>query len=369
MDSITFQRLLALVNSALWDKQIDENLFNEIDSEKWKDLYHFSIRHGVLAISFDGLMKLPTTLHPPLNLRMAWTLGSEQIEQNYKHISGVAKELNCLFKKEGMDMLIFKGLSLSAYYPIPAYREFGDIDIFLFGKHAEGNLLLDKIALKKEGSFQYKHSNYYYKDIMIENHAYLLNVRDSSQIAKLDKKLLDILQKNDINSKTKEDKLHFPPIKFTALFFIIHAIKHLSGAPLQLRTYCDWALFLKAHIDELNIEEWRSNLREAGLLDIAEAMTNLTFKWMEIPVNLPIHSCIHAVLEERISNEMLRPFYPSCQSETLWGVFAYKYKRFYARNKRYVSFHGGNFYSYFISSFYSSFIDHVKNPGTIFKFQ
>lgn len=367
MDKITFQRLLALVNSALWDKQPDENLFIGMDDKAWNSLYHFSIRHGVLAIAFDGLMKLPSALHPPLKLRMAWAVSTEQIEHNYKHISEVAKELNSLFKKEEIYMLVFKGLNLSTYYPKASHREFGDIDIYLFGKHKEGDLLLDKNAIKKKGSYHYKHSNYYYKDVMIENHAYLLNVRDSSKITGLNEILLDILKKNEVEHKQQEDKLLFPPITFTALFFIIHAIKHLSSAPLQLRTYCDWALFLQAHIHELDMERWKGMLSQAGLLDIAETMTALTFKWMGIPVQPPFSSKAgHPEWEKRISQEMLRPFYPSCQSKNPWKIFVYKYNRFHNRSKRYISLYGGNSYTYYISCFYASFIDHVKHPGTIF---
>lgn len=370
MTGIVFERLLSLVNSALWNKLIDERLFVQMDDKEWDKLFHFAVRHGVIAIAYDGIRRLPFPLQPPLKLRMTWALSTDQIEQKYKQISYAAKEMHSLFKKEGIDMLIFKGLDLSTYYPNAAHREFGDIDIYLFGKHKEGDLLLDKNAIKKRGSSHYKHSNYYYKNIMIENHFYLLCVKDSERIAILNEILLTILQNREAKQKIQEDnELLFPPISFTALFFIIHAIKHLSTSPLQLRTYCDWALFLQAHVHQLDMEEWKHILSQSGLLDIAEAITTLTFKWMKSSVSLPFTVESHPEIEERISEEMLRPFYTLCQSNAAWKVFIYKLKRLLSICKRHVSFYGGNLYKYFFSRFYSSFIDHIKNPETIFKNQ
>lgn len=39
MEKIIFKRLLSLVNSALWSKQIDESLFTQMDESMWNDLY------------------------------------------------------------------------------------------------------------------------------------------------------------------------------------------------------------------------------------------------------------------------------------------------------------------------------------------
>lgn len=369
MDKITFQRLLSLVNSALWDKQIDEGLFTEMDNAEWNDLYRFATLHGVLAIAYDGVQNLPALLQPSLKLRLAWDLSTRLIENKYEQILDAATSLSGLFKKEQIDMLVFKGLDLASYYPIPSHREFGDIDIYLFGKYAKGDILLEKAADRKMVSHGYKHSNYYFKNIMIENHAYLLNVRDSPKIQKLNQILLDILREYKVEQNILEDKLLFPSFDFTALFFIIHAIKHLSSSPLQLRTYCDWTLFLRAHIGNLNIEKWKSILNDADLLDLAEALTSMSFRWMEVPSNLQFPTAKHIELEERLYNEILYPFYPPCQSKAFSKVFIYKCKRFHARNKRYISFYGGSLCKHYTLSVLSSVVDHMKHPETIFKFQ
>ena len=351
MNEIIFQRLLALVNSALWNKKIDENLFIPMDDKLWDDLYRLSIRNGVMAIAFDGLTGLPSNLQPSLKLRMAWGLSTEQIEQKYAHILTVATELKGLFQQEHIDMLIFKGLSLSAYYPIPSHREFGDIDIYLFGEYKKGDLLMDKLGAKKKDQYDYKHSSYYYKNILIENHACFLNVRESKKILRLNQQLLDILKGTQTR---QEEKLLFPSPEFTALFFIIHAISHLSVNVLPLRTYCDWALFLQTHAQKLDMDRWKKSLHDAGLLDLAETFTTLAFRWMEIsPATLfPIQE--HSEREDQVYKEMLQPFYSQCQSTNIWKIRIHSYKR-------HKLFYNCNFFAYCFKRLVSLFMRYLFN--------
>ena len=78
-----------------------------------------------------------------------------------------------------------KGVGLSTYYPIPSHREGGDIDIYTFS--ADKNRMTDEQAnrladelMERQGipieMHSYKHSNFYYKGIPVENHKVFLNV-------------------------------------------------------------------------------------------------------------------------------------------------------------------------------------------------
>lgn len=369
MNKITFQRLLALVNRALWSKPVNEELFTGMDKHSWATLYELSVRQGVMSVAFDGLQHLPPHLQPPSKLRITWAISTAQVERKYNHILHTATSLGHLLKERGINMLLFKGLNLSQLYPIPAHREFGDIDIYLFGKHKEGDLLLDEVAVKKEESNHYKHSNYYYRDIMIENHAFLLNVHDSNKIARLNQTLLDMLGSEEVIQPSQEVPFLFPSPNFTALFFIIHATKHLTDAPLPLRTYCDWALFLQAYKDKIDADKWKDYLRQAEMLPVAEALTALTFKWMDGAGTPPFTTGSHPELEEVITRETLYPSYTSCKGKMPWTVFRYKYNRFCNNCKRHTYFYGGSFYRHYFSFFAHSFIHHLRHPETIFKTQ
>ena len=194
---------------------------------------------------------------------------------------------------------------------------------------------------------------------MVENHAYFLDVRDSKKISKLNQLLLGILEETQ---NKQEDEILFPSSDFTALFFITHAIKHLSEDALPLRTYCDWALFLQAHAGELDSNKWREALQDAGVLDIAEALTTLAFRWLEIPPTVfPVKR--HIERENQLFKEMIEPLYLPCQETNPWKVFIYKSKRFRDKYKRHKSFYGGNI----LATLSSSFVYHIHHPKMIFK--
>ena len=360
------QRLLSLINSALWNKQIDENLFAGMNESLWEDLYLFAIQQGVMAIAFDGMMRLPSDLKPSLKLRMTWGLNTERIEKKHAHISTVATELNTMLRKEKINMLIFKGLSLSSYYPLPSRREFGDIDIYLFGKQEEGERLMIEAGAKRKEAPSYKHSNVFYKGIMIENHACFLNVRESRESLNLERKLLEIL-KQDTCLKDTENEILYPPPLFTAIHFMAHAAKHFLVDAMPLRAYCDWAIFLQAHAKDVDTEKWKPALREAGLLRLSEAITGLTFRWLELPslVSFPVEK--HPDLEECIIQEMFELLTPSSQKLTAWQTFLFKCKRFSRRYRRYAIFYDGNSLMYYVSCFFHSVLYHIRYPQTIFK--
>lgn len=365
MNELVFSQLLALVNSALWNKHPDEALFKNINSTEWDKLYRFAIQQGVVAIAFDGMMHLSDKLRPPLKLRMAWGLSTEQIEQNYSHRVEACNELATIFSKEQIDMLVFKGLSLSVCYPIASHREFGDIDIYLFGNHAKGDFLMKQAGAIQEKTHNYKHTNFIYKKVMIENHAYFLNVRDSHKIQALNNVLLNYLKKDKPTKFGENETIVFPSPDFTALFFIIHAIKHLSHEPLPLRTFCDWAMFLNTNKGKLDINNWKDSLRSAGLLEVAEAVTSLTFRWFDLPFSARFPVDHNLDWDNRITNDFFNPPFPVCTNKTLSGIFLYKYKRFRIRTKRHIYLYGGNFAKHLLNSI----ITHIRQPNTIFKFQ
>lgn len=359
---LTFKRLLALVNAALWNSSIDSTNFENMDTNAWDELYQFSVMHGVFAVSFDGLAALPTSLQPPSTILLKWAYNTKLLEKKYTHIKGIVSELELLFKSSQIDVLFFKGLSLAENYPIPAHREFGDIDLYIAQKKNKlGEKLMQQLGIEKFKKND-KHTNFMYKGIMIESHSHFLDIKDSKKIKNLNQVLLNIISNKPTNKM-------WPPTEFTALFFMIHAIKHLSYQSLSLRTFCDWALFLNTHLSNFNITKWENVLKESGLFDIAILITKLTYEWLAIPTKFPLETAIITDKEAMIRNEILTPFLADYNKslDSKFGVLKYKIKRFHLCNKRYVLLNGGNLYTYYISSFYQSFISHIHNPQTIFQ--
>lgn len=88
---------------------------------------------GVCAVIGDGMERLPEELRPPRELRLRWALTAERQEKRYRRQQEKAAKMAAVFAENGIRLLLLKGLGLSRNYPVPAHRECGDIDIYLFG--------------------------------------------------------------------------------------------------------------------------------------------------------------------------------------------------------------------------------------------
>ena len=103
----------------------------------------------------------------------------------------------------------------------------------------------------------YKHSNFYYKGVPIENHKSFLNVKDIKEAVLANEILQRELKPRCV--ELSSGKVQIPSPTFNALFIAFHAMQHY-GSGLALHHLCDWAMILKQY----------------GLL-IAEEMKSLRF--------------------------------------------------------------------------------------------
>jgi hypothetical protein len=358
-----FASLLSLVRTALFDRAPEIDRFEGMEKRDWEELLDFATRQGVPSIAFDGAKRLPEGLQPPFPLQMAWELAVERIEANYLHRKAVTEELAGILGQEQIPMLVFKGLSLSELYPEPTHREFGDLDIYLFGRQKEGDRLLKKAGAKPSEHQSYKHSVYYYKAVMIENHAHLINVIHSKKFQTLEKYLLEILRKDALLREVRPGEVSLPSARFTALFFTIHAIQHLCMGKFVLRSYCDWALFLHAHREQIEDAEYRSILKETGLLAYADAMTVLACQWLGLEEEgLTVER--NPSLEAQLSSQTVNlKVYPDCTNRSVGGRLCYKFKRFIHKHRQRRGIYGQSLGS----ALWNSILYHLKHPFSILK--
>ena len=145
--------LCALCRSAMWQQPCDLDLTPGISDEQWQRIYMNSVRHGVLALALDGVMRLPKELQPGFNTRIKWGYNAEVIAKRYNAQKATAEKLAAIFAEKGIRTMVMKGIGLSLYYPLPRQRPFGDIDIYLFDKFDEGNRIMSKYGCDVDGSY------------------------------------------------------------------------------------------------------------------------------------------------------------------------------------------------------------------------
>jgi len=283
------QVLFNLVKISLWPDQDEEILLSGITQLNWEEIISFASRQGVLGVSLDGFSggkkftdQLPTL---PKDQQIRWELSLKSQEARNKRQREAIKELVVLFKENGMEMLLLKGIGLSENYPIPSHRECGDIDIYLYGDCEKGNQIMEAlgIVVDKQGS---KHDNFFFKGIPVENHKTFLDLTSGKINQQLEEHLHKILTEQGFNTIRIDDtEVRIPTPDFTAIFLTRHDITHFVASGLVLRYLCDLGLFFTRNASTINFSQFFKILEETSQLGLFSAFMNLAQKHLGMPVN------------------------------------------------------------------------------------
>ena len=264
--------LLYLTGCGLRFREIDPDLISDIPESRWKHIYNLAQEQGVLAVVFDAIETLPASVNISRPLKLQWIAAVHTREYNYKKQYNSAVELATAFKKEGIKTGVLKGLSISTYYPKPAYREFGDFDCFLGDDYESGNRIAENLGAVVERDY-YRHSHIVYKTQMVENHQFCVGVRGSRKMKEFERYLHQIMYHGE--EYIDEDKtLISPSCDFNALFLTSHAMTHFLVEGIKLRHICDWAVLL--HHEQHNID-WQSFYQWTDKLHYTRFANTLTY--------------------------------------------------------------------------------------------
>lgn len=230
----------------------------EFDSVKWDEVINIASSHGLSAIAFDGLEKALDS-NPewrneiPKPLLMQWYGLYVQQTALFKKNWRAACSLALLLGENGFEAFVLKGGSIAKYYPIPEHRYSCDLDLFIAGDDWERacEILETKgISLERE---VYKEVEFLYEGVNVELHRYITPVRGNKTLLRFERYLRELL---DVCPKTYLDgtRLVCPPLMFTVMLYIEHALGDLLHGKLSLKHVVDWVVLRKQKIDRNEIE-------------------------------------------------------------------------------------------------------------------
>lgn len=280
-DTLYFIRLVSS-GAGLGAAPVSDTAGTAVTPGSWERIYRMAADHGLSAVVWDGICRLPAAQQPPRETRIRWALSAEKLEERYRHQQQTASKLAARFSEEGLRMLLLKGLGLSRDYPIPEHRECGDIDIYLYGQSDKGDRILHEI-----GAHLYfdvpKHSEYVWDGVLIENHRTILNVRRNRTERELNALLVRLLEKDGTHGLAPG--IQTPPATFNAIFLIRHAAVHFQKEGIVLRHLCDWACFLTRHWDEIDHALFRTAMEDYRMDRFADLMTAAAVEYLgaEVP--------------------------------------------------------------------------------------
>lgn len=359
--------LFSLLQSSLKNVPADLEILSGINEKEWKECYDIAAKQGVLALAWEGVEMLPKELQPPKQLKFRWALGVESLKERHRRYCSVVEELQKFYMEHGIVAVQIKGVGFSSGYNTPHFREGGDIDIYTFSadtsklSHKEANELADKL-IEQQGievdRHSYKHSNFYYKGIPVENHKQFVNVMiKPSFFNPLNSLLVKILNPKEVELYDGEFRILVPSVEFNTLFISCHAFQHY-GSGIALHHLYDWATILKNH--GLHIPHEVTNI---NFLRGIAAFTQLCNKYLGTDISLDKFPCGYEKMADQMLEEMLYPIYTKVVPyKNKAKIFIYKTKKVLRSARLASDVFGASFWG----RLGESFSYHIKKPSTIF---
>ncbi len=235
---------------------------------EWGVIMNEAQRQAITGVLTDGLGRLPQEQRPPKELLFQWIGNNQQIETQYLLQCKRAKELTFIFKADGYNSCVLKGVSFSQLYPHPARRQGGDIDLWVEGERKE------IVAWLKE-RYAVEHMLWHhidakiFDDVPTEIHyhpCWMYNPFYNHRLQKW-------FNAQATEQMVVNDELGFgvPSVTFNAVYSLVHSFHHLIEEGLGLRHIVDYYYIMKAlpAEDRSTVAEL---LEKFGLLRLAEAI-------------------------------------------------------------------------------------------------
>ena len=284
---------------------------------------------GVLCAFIHGLLERDYQDEELRDIIITWYGVAEKSQRGYKKRIMVMENLAKVFKKAGLDVMFIKGATLAKYYPVPEWRQFSDIDFYLYGKYDEGLKVLKEIGVDfDEGA--HHHSTGNILDILLENHYDFVDRVNHKCNLLIDDELKKLAVEEGKNypftfEDMTIDNAYCMSPTMNVLFLIRHMSTHFVSETVPLRMLYDWALFLKRCTKDVDWDKVLSLYEQSGLSMFARMIQGILVSKMGIA----IPDCpIEPLLEEKtdriwnsiIDGETPNPYKKNSLLYTLYEV-------------------------------------------------
>lgn len=218
---------------------------------------------------------------------------------NYYQIEQFTRRIADLFDTNNISYILLKGISLAAFYPVPEYRQLGDVDIYINDKEMfnRANALLLANGYTKDDEISDHHQGYLYKvpqtgrTMILELHYRIIGLY---QYAPVNKIVDDVFAANTFSPamQTVNDRNYpvLPPTEYT-FYMIHHMLKHYLYSGFGIRLLCDFTFFLGHNYTAIDFAQIHTWCKESKILHLYEIILETCRIYLGLPET--IDSKIH----------------------------------------------------------------------------
>jgi len=195
-------------------------------------------------------------------------------------------------EKCNVEIICMKGAVFREYYPEPALRSMGDIDIIIHHEDREtmDRIMMDKIGCKK---FVDNHAvwTYLFEGLMFEIHDHMFYEELTSQVDY--RSYFDNVWEHCHHAPVFgvcSRCLFVPDEEFHFLYLMTHTAKHIIDHGCGFRAYLDMVMMAKAVKERVNWKHLEQELNRLELLVFTKTCFSCCEKWFGITMPMKLES-------------------------------------------------------------------------------
>ena len=331
----------------------------EID---WTSIKILAEQQGLSAILVDGIEKLLETQRPPKDFLLQW-IG--EILQGYEYRYGSCKkaigEMAGFYNSHGLKMMVLKGYACSLDWPRPEHRPCGDIDIWLFGKQKEADVVLAKEKGIKLDNSHHHHSVFYWRDFMVENHYDFINVYHHKSNVELEKVFKALGQDDSHFVEVNGEKVYIPSPNLHALFLLKHMMNDFTSFSVSLRQLLDWAFYVKKYSKEIDWNWLMEVLEKYHMMEFFNTINAICVEELGFKASIFKSVQFKPELKDKMLADIMNPKYTAAEPACFIPRLLYKYKRWKGNEWKHEICYNESMWS----TFWSGAWAHILKPRSI----
>ena len=261
MMDISAEVVLRLLHKALdpsWQFSLPEGI-------DWGKVLQLAQAQGVAGICLEAIEHLPIGSIPKEQLPQ-WICQEEVQRGQFQNSWEVARKLDRLWNSDGIHATVLKGRSIARYYSVPAHRFSSDLDVFIGTDWNRACELLESKGVRL-GREVYKEVEFVINGVYVQCHRLITPLRGNNPLEKFEVYLRSLLENGSYFEGTT---LICPPLMFSVMLYIEHALGDYLHGKLSLKHVVDWIVLRRQTVDwkefELKCKEFKFD-RFVGLID------------------------------------------------------------------------------------------------------
>lgn len=239
--SPTYRRLLRLLSYSIYAPADQMSaLGSPLSDRQWYKIIEEAEKQTVSGVVFEALSRLPDSEMPSLSVLAPWLAMTHRGARTSEAMSEVLGRVFTLFRSKGLHPLLQKGHAVARFYPSPALRAIGDIDLwFPADERIEADKIISGMGIKVVGTPD-NGSRYVISGTDVEHHSMLVEIHNPFR-SRYISSLCSKYQPAQI-SLGAGMPIDVPAPVIELLMINAHILKHCLGVGIGLRQFCDYAL-------------------------------------------------------------------------------------------------------------------------------